>query len=111
MHLADRAERQPRSAAALEQLRLTRDSFPAWGLRRVSSPAAAPAVLTSIPRNTFSPNCRPGPYIFMDRQYNDVWTGPVGPPFETSLFVLTRVVSANHSGMVTTDAGLKVLFH
>lgn len=41
----------------------------------------------------------------MDRQYNDVWVD--GPPFETSLFVLSRVVSANHPDMVTTDAGLK----
>ena len=44
----------------------------------------------------------------MDRQYNDVWTKPGDrPPFETSLFVQTTVISANRTGLVTTDAGLK----
>ncbi len=49
-----------------------------------------------------------GSYVFMDRQYNDVWTKPGDrPPFETSLFVQTTVISANRTGLVTTDAGLK----
>jgi 3-hydroxy-D-aspartate aldolase len=49
-----------------------------------------------------------GSYVFMDRQYNDVWTKPGDqPPFETSLFVHTTVISANRPGLVTTDAGLK----
>jgi D-serine deaminase-like pyridoxal phosphate-dependent protein len=44
----------------------------------------------------------------MDRQYNDVWTKPGDrPPFETSLFVQTTVISANRAGLVSTDAGLK----
>ncbi len=107
MHLADRAERQPRSAAALEQLRLTRDMLRGMGL--------APRIVTGGGTGSFDidpaeqvlTELQAGSYIFMDRQYNDVWAGQDGPPFETSLFVLTRVVSANHPGMVTTDAGLK----
>ena len=44
----------------------------------------------------------------MDRQYNDVWKKPGDrPPFETSLFVQTTVISANRAGLVTTDAGFK----
>jgi hypothetical protein len=49
-----------------------------------------------------------GSYVFMDRQYNDVWEKPGDrPPFETSLFVQTTVISANRTGMATTDAGYK----
>jgi 3-hydroxy-D-aspartate aldolase len=49
-----------------------------------------------------------GSYVFMDRQYNDVWTKPGDrPPFETSLFVHTTVISSSRPGLVTTDAGLK----
>jgi D-serine deaminase-like pyridoxal phosphate-dependent protein len=105
MHLADRAERQVRSAAALDALRLTRDQLCAIGL--------APRIITGGGTGSFDidpaeqvlTELQAGSYIFMDRQYNDVWTD--GPPFETSLFVLTRIVSANHPGMATTDAGLK----
>ncbi len=49
-----------------------------------------------------------GSYVFMDRQYNDVWEKPGDrTPFETSLFVHTTVISANRDGLATTDAGLK----
>jgi D-serine deaminase-like pyridoxal phosphate-dependent protein len=49
-----------------------------------------------------------GSYVFMDRQYNEVWEKPGGrPPFETSLFVQTAVISANREGLATTDAGFK----
>ncbi|QMW24182.1 DSD1 family PLP-dependent enzyme [Sandaracinobacteroides saxicola] len=51
-----------------------------------------------------------GSYIFMDRQYLDCdLAGTGAPPFETSLFVDARVVSANHDGLVTIDAGFKSL--
>ncbi len=46
----------------------------------------------------------------MDRQYLDCdLTGDADPPFLASLFVDSRVVSANHRGMVTIDAGFKSL--
>lgn len=51
-----------------------------------------------------------GSYVFMDRQYLDCDLGD-GPqlPFETALAVDARVVSANHDGLVTIDAGFKSL--
>jgi len=49
-----------------------------------------------------------GSYIFMDVQYLQALAdGRNAPPFETSLFVATAVVSVNAPGYVTTDAGLK----
>ena len=51
-----------------------------------------------------------GSYVFMDRQYLDCdLAGGPAPPFETALAVDARVVSANHAGLVTIDAGFKSL--
>ena len=49
-----------------------------------------------------------GSYVFMDRQYNDCALREDAPaPFETSLTIDARVISASHPFMVTIDAGLK----
>lgn len=45
-----------------------------------------------------------GSYVFMDREYGDC---DLGAAFATALTVDTRVISANHPGMATLDAGLK----
>lgn len=51
-----------------------------------------------------------GSYVFMDSQYSACdLTGDGGAPFETSLFVDARVISANHASMATIDAGFKAL--
>lgn len=51
-----------------------------------------------------------GSYVFMDQQYLacDLADGP-SSPFETSLSVDSRVVSASHADQVTIDAGYKSL--
>jgi len=51
-----------------------------------------------------------GSYVFMDSQYltcDLTGEGAASPPFETSLMVDTRVVSANTPGLVTVDGGFK----
>ncbi|MHA4838906.1 DSD1 family PLP-dependent enzyme [Sphingopyxis sp. MSC1_008] len=51
-----------------------------------------------------------GSYVFMDKQYLDCDIADgAAPPFEVSLSVDARVVSANRSGLVTIDAGYKSL--
>lgn len=51
-----------------------------------------------------------GSYIFMDKQYLDCdLAGDGTAPFEVALGVDARVVSANHGGLVTIDAGFKSL--
>lgn len=49
-----------------------------------------------------------GSYVFMDREYADALAGE-DRPFRQSLFVDTTVISANHEGFATTDAGLKAM--
>lgn len=49
-----------------------------------------------------------GSYVFMDAQYNRVWTANgLTPPFDVSLFVQASVISNNHPEGVTCDAGIK----
>ena len=49
-----------------------------------------------------------GSFMFMDVQYEDVWSKDgLKPPFEPAMFVQTAVHSASHEGVVTTDAGSK----
>jgi D-serine deaminase-like pyridoxal phosphate-dependent protein len=49
-----------------------------------------------------------GSYVFMDAEYDAVDPdGSDKPLFPTSLFVAVRVISANRSGMATTDGGEK----
>jgi D-serine deaminase-like pyridoxal phosphate-dependent protein len=51
-----------------------------------------------------------GSYVFMDRQYNDCdLTGDSAAPYETSLMVDARIVSANTPGLATIDAGFKAM--
>ena len=48
-----------------------------------------------------------GSYVFMDREYRDALEDDEEGRFDQSLFLATTVISANHEGHVTTDAGLK----
>lgn len=49
-----------------------------------------------------------GSYVFTDVEYDVVALRQDIPcPFENALFIRTTVVSANHAGFVTTDAGTK----
>ncbi len=53
-----------------------------------------------------------GSYVFMDRQYNEcdlTGAGAAIQPYETSLQIDARVVSANTPGLATLDAGFKAM--
>jgi len=107
-HMESLNERRAHSLEALKELGELRDALKAKGI--------APQTLSGGGTGTFDidPDARVltelqvGSYVFMDRQYNDVWEKPGDrAPFEVSLSVQTTVVSANRDGLATTDAGLK----
>jgi D-serine deaminase-like pyridoxal phosphate-dependent protein len=50
-----------------------------------------------------------GSYLFMDREYRDVLGDDPEGRFRQSLTIATTVISANHDGHVTIDAGLKAM--
>lgn len=108
MHIAGYAMRRAASAAALAKVADLRAALTQRGL--------PPRIITGGGTGTFDidpdfgvlTDLQAGSYLFMDQEYNEVWTG-VGEavPFEASLFVQTTVISASHSGRCTTDAGCK----
>ncbi len=61
---------------------------------------AAAGLLTEI---------QPGSYVFMDREYLDCDFADGASPFALALRLATTVVSANHPGFVTVDAGIKAM--
>jgi D-serine deaminase-like pyridoxal phosphate-dependent protein len=107
-HLESPNERRDSSLRVMQELAALRDQLKTRGL--------APRILTGGGTGTFDidPDARTltelqvGSYVFMDRQYNDVWLKPGDRvPFETSLFVQTTVISVHRDGLATTDAGFK----
>jgi D-serine deaminase-like pyridoxal phosphate-dependent protein len=50
---------------------------------------------------------QPGSFLFLDSEYAAIPITPDGNPFRRALFVAAAVVSANHPGWVTVNAGLK----
>jgi len=107
-HMESPNERRDKSLSAMKELGGLRDQLKARGL--------SPRIISGGGTGTFDidPDARVlselqvGSYVFMDRQYNDVWEKPgERVPFGTSLFVQTTVISANRDGLATTDAGFK----
>ncbi len=107
-HMESPNERRAASLEVMKMLGELRDA-----LRKTGH---APAILSGGGTGTFDidpdahvlTELQVGSYIFMDRQYNDVWVKPGDrAPFETALFVQSTVISANRKGLATTDAGLK----
>ncbi|HWC64318.1 MAG TPA: DSD1 family PLP-dependent enzyme [Rhizomicrobium sp.] len=107
MHLPDRLSRQKQLAAALGDLRNTRDRLAGMGLPPRIITGGGTGSFDIDPSEQILTELQAGSYIFMDRQYNEVWAGESAAPFATSLFVFSTVVSANFPGIATTDAGLK----
>ncbi|HEY1638092.1 MAG TPA: DSD1 family PLP-dependent enzyme [Rhizomicrobium sp.] len=107
-HLESPNERRDASLSVMKKLADLRAALAARGL--------APGILSGGGTGTFDidPDARTltelqvGSYVFMDRQYNEVWRKAGDRvPFETALFVQTTVISANRDGLATTDAGFK----
>jgi 3-hydroxy-D-aspartate aldolase len=107
-HLESPNERRNKSLSVMKTVAELRDALAAKGF--------APKILSGGGTGTFDidPDARTltelqvGSYVFMDRQYNEVWEKPGDrPPFEPSLYVQTTVISANRTGLATTDAGFK----
>ncbi|MEJ1970449.1 MAG: DSD1 family PLP-dependent enzyme [Rhizomicrobium sp.] len=107
-HMESPNERRSASLQAMKDLGALRDVLAKGGL--------APAIISGGGTGTFDidpdahvlTELQVGSYIFMDKQYNDVWEKPgERPPFETSLTVQTTIISANRAGLATTDGGFK----
>jgi len=107
-HLESPNERRDKSLAALAELGALRDRLRQEGVGASILSGGGTGTFDIDPDARVLTELQVGSYIFMDRQYNDVWEKPgERVPFETSLFVQTTVISANREGLATTDAGFK----
>lgn len=85
-------------------------------IKALTDAGFAPAVVTGGGTGTHGVDAdaglltelQPGSYVFMDQDYGACELGGAGP-FELALTVHSTVVSANHDGWVTIDAGIKAL--
>ncbi|KJC56531.1 threonine aldolase [Bradyrhizobium sp. LTSPM299] len=111
------AQQHIESFAARRQAIVERNAFIAEIVETLATADARPSVITGGGTGTHRIDAelglftelQVGSYVFMDREYLDCdLAGDGGPsPFETSLMVDARVVSANSPGLVTVDAGFK----
>jgi D-serine deaminase-like pyridoxal phosphate-dependent protein len=108
MHLESRNERRVLSLQVMKELGELRD--------KTAKAGHVPKIISGGGTGTFDidpdahvlTELQVGSYIFMDKQYNDVWEKPGDRiPFEASLMVQATVISANRVGLATTDAGFK----
>ncbi len=107
-HLHGRRERQARTLAAMALLAGTRAALEARGFACPIVTGGGTGTFDLDPRAAVLTDLQAGSYIFMDGQYAQVWEADSERvPFATTLFVQTMVISANHPGLATTDAGLK----
>ncbi|HEY4124569.1 MAG TPA: DSD1 family PLP-dependent enzyme [Rhizomicrobium sp.] len=107
-HMESPNERRSRSLEALKELGGLRDQLRAKGIVVPVLSGGGTGTFDIDPDARVLTELQVGSYVFMDRQYNDVWEKPGDRvPFEVSLSVQTTVVSANRESMATTDAGLK----
>ncbi|NWH07559.1 MAG: DSD1 family PLP-dependent enzyme [Alphaproteobacteria bacterium] len=108
MHIENEAARREKSKEGLAQLRAVRDELTRRNLAPEILSGGGTGTFDIDPAENVFTELQAGSYVFMDRQYNDVWTKDgKSPPFAPSLFIETSVISANTAGIVTTDAGLK----
>ncbi|TNE41473.1 MAG: DSD1 family PLP-dependent enzyme [Alphaproteobacteria bacterium] len=106
-HIEDFAERRKTSLECMRILKLA--------CVALSERDMAPEIVSGGGTGTFDidpelgvlTELQVGSYIFMDRQYLDVKAREGRQPFEPALQVMTTVISANHDGLATTDAGFK----
>ncbi|MBI1238844.1 MAG: DSD1 family PLP-dependent enzyme [Alphaproteobacteria bacterium] len=106
MHIADRAERRAKSHAALKPVGALAKELRAEGLAIDIVSGGGTGTFDIDPDAGVFTELQVGSYVFMDREYCDVFEGE-RLPFARALFVQTTIISTNVKGLATTDAGIK----
>jgi 3-hydroxy-D-aspartate aldolase len=107
-HIPVRTERRARALAQLEQLGAIIAQLRRGGIAVDIVSGAGTGTFDLDPEARIFTELQVGSYVFMDVDYQRALKdGRNAPPFETSLYVATSVVSVNAEGFVTTDGGLK----
>jgi D-serine deaminase-like pyridoxal phosphate-dependent protein len=108
MHEGDAGVRRSKAEAIAGKVAAQRDALIAVNLPPKIVSGGGTGTVDIDPDLGVFTELQAGSYVFMDREYNDVWTKTgARPPFETALFVRTTVISTTLPQLATTDAGLK----
>jgi 3-hydroxy-D-aspartate aldolase len=108
MHVGDAGQRRAKSLDVMRLIAECRDELTRRNLPPRILTGGGTGTVDIDPEAGVLTELQAGSYVFMDREYNDVWSKAGGrAPFETSLFVQTTVISAALLKLATTDAGLK----
>jgi 3-hydroxy-D-aspartate aldolase len=108
MHEGDAGVRRSKAEAIAGKVAAQRDALIAVNLPPKIVSGGGTGTVDIDPDHGVFTELQAGSYVFMDREYNDVWTKTgARPPFETALFVRTTVISTTLPQLATTDAGLK----
>jgi D-serine deaminase-like pyridoxal phosphate-dependent protein len=106
-HIAGREHRREATRVSTERLRLVIDALDAAGFNVAIRTGGGTGTLGLDVELGVLNELQPGSYVFMDREYRDALGDDPEGRFEQSLTLVTTVISANHDGYVTVDAGLK----
>jgi D-serine deaminase-like pyridoxal phosphate-dependent protein len=107
-HIEAYATRVRRYRAELALLEAILDGFKREGLQSKIVTGGGTGTFDIDRKRGLFTECQAGSYVFMDVQYNEVeLVGKAPRPFRTSLFVQSMVLSRNHPGSATVDAGFK----
>jgi D-serine deaminase-like pyridoxal phosphate-dependent protein len=106
-HIAGREHRREATRVSTERLRLVIDALEAAGFNvAIRSGGGTGTFGLDVELGVLN-ELQPGSYVFMDREYRDALGEDPEGRFAQSLTLATTVISANHDGYVTVDAGLK----
>ncbi len=109
-HVPAYAERKAKAAEQWARLRPFLDALSAAGLPpEIVTGGGTGTHLLDLEDGPFT-EIQPGSYLFMDKQYGAIELAPgAAAPFQTSLTVAARVISANQPNLVVLDAGFKAM--
>ena len=106
-HITGREHRREATRTSTKRLSLVIDALEAAGFNVAIRSGGGTGTLGLDVELDVLNELQPGSYVFMDREYRDALGDDPEGRFAQSLTLLTTVISANHDGYVTVDAGLK----
>jgi D-serine deaminase-like pyridoxal phosphate-dependent protein len=108
-HVVGREHRRAAVIAATQQLRDVIDAIEASGFDVTLRTGGGTGTSSLDIEVGVLNELQPGSYVFMDRQYRDALGDDREGRYHQSLTLLTTVISSNHDGFVTVDAGWKAM--
>jgi D-serine deaminase-like pyridoxal phosphate-dependent protein len=106
-HIAGREHRRTATIESTQRLRVVVDALESAGFTVAIRSGGGTGTMGIDVEIGLLNELQTGSYVFMDREYRDALGEDLEGRFAQSLTLVTTVISANHDGYVTVDAGLK----